>query len=51
MKENYKNKDLGISDGEFEKPRNLSIEVDCSKFEKQPEEEDAPEDDLEDLDF
>lgn len=32
MKEVYKNKDLGISDGNFKKPKNLSIEVDCEKY-------------------
>ena len=32
MKEIYKNKDLGISDGEFKKPKDLSIEVDCEKY-------------------
>jgi len=51
MKENYKNKDLGISDGEFPKPKNLSIEVDCSKLEQDTKEGDLPEDDLDDLDF
>ncbi|MEO9893619.1 transglycosylase domain-containing protein [Aurantibacter sp.] len=52
MKENYKNKDLGISDGEFIKPENLSIEVDCSKVvNDQPEEDNQPDEDLEDLDF
>ncbi|MGI9551765.1 MAG: penicillin-binding protein 1A [Aurantibacter sp.] len=51
MKKNYENEDLGISDGEFEKPKNLSIEVDCSKLVAQPKDTDLPEDDLEDLDF
>jgi len=51
MKENYKNEDLGISDGEFEKPKNLSIEVDCSKVAQDTKEGDLPEDDLDDLDF
>lgn len=32
MKEVYKNEDLGISDKEFTKPKNLSIEVDCEKY-------------------
>lgn len=32
MKEVYKNKELGISDKEFTKPKNLSIEVDCEKY-------------------
>lgn len=31
MKKNYAMKDLGVSDGEFEKPEDLSINVDCSK--------------------
>ncbi len=51
MKKNYENEDLGVSDGEFEKPNELSIEVDCSKLVEQPEENGLPEDDLEDLDF
>ena len=32
MKEVYKNEDLGISDKEFTKPKNLAIEVDCEKY-------------------
>lgn len=51
MKENYKNEDLGISYGEFEKPKNLSIEIDCSKEAHDTKEGDLPEDDLDDLDF
>lgn len=51
MQKNYENKDLGISDGAFPKPRNLSITVDCSKIEEETEEDDLPTDDLEDLDF
>jgi len=51
MKKNYENEDLGISKGEFERPSGLSIEIDCSKLEEEPEEDDLPEDDLEDLDF
>ena len=30
----YKDKDLGISKANFEKPNKLSIELDCGKFEK-----------------
>ena len=32
MKDVYKNKELGISDEEFKKPRGLSIEVDCENY-------------------
>lgn len=32
MKELYKDKEIGISDGEFEKPKDISIGVDCEKF-------------------
>ena len=31
----YKNSDLGISKADFEKPNDLSIELDCSKFDKE----------------
>ena len=31
----YKDKDLGISKDDFEEPNRLSIELDCSKFEKE----------------
>jgi|TARA_R110000796_G_scaffold77799_9_gene173894 penicillin-binding protein 1A len=48
MKKNYSNKELGISDGEFEKPENLSINVDCSKTST---EEDNKIDIEDDLDF
>ncbi|WP_209401008.1 penicillin-binding protein 1A [Pseudozobellia sp. WGM2] len=52
MKKNYENEDLGISDGAFEKPENLSIRVDCSIVEDDKEENDIePEDDLEDINF
>ena len=29
MKKNYANKDITVSKEEFEKPKNLSIKVDC----------------------
>ena len=48
MKKNYSNKELGISDGGFEKPENLSINVDCSKTST---EEDNKIDIEDDLDF
>ena len=51
MKKNYTEKDLGISDGEFPKPENLSINVDCSKTVNDTNEEVDPGDDLDDLDF
>ena len=51
MKKNYADKDLGISDGEFPKPENLSINVDCSKTVNDTNEEVDPGDDLDDLDF
>ncbi|SDM12026.1 penicillin-binding protein 1A [Kriegella aquimaris] len=51
MKKNYTEKDLGISDGEFPKPENLSINVDCSKTGNDTNEEVDPGDDLDDLDF
>ena len=51
MKKNYANKELGVSDGEFPKPENMSIELDCSKPAKDPAMEDDINDDLDDLDF
>src|SRR5690606_4556251 len=48
MKKNYAMKDLGISDGEFEKPEDLSINVDCSKA---AAENDVDVDTEDDLDF
>ena len=51
MKKNYENEDLGISTDEFEKPKGLSIEIDCSKLEEEPEEDKDLDDDLEELDF
>lgn len=51
MKSNYENKDLGISDKAFTKPKNLSINVDCAKVNQELEEENNPADDLDDLDF
>lgn len=48
MKKNYANKELGISDGEFEKPEEMSINVDCSKAAM---EEDNKIDIEDDLDF
>ena len=50
MKENYANKDLEVSQDEFEKPENLSIRVDCSRVSAQDEDFDDLEDDL-DVDF
>jgi len=47
MKELYKNKELGISDAEFTKPKNLSIEVDCEKYKGTGVSEELPEE----LDF
>ena len=35
MKQCYANKELGISDGRFKKPSNLSIETDCEKWKEE----------------
>jgi penicillin-binding protein 1A len=51
MKKNYENEDLGISDGEFPKPDNLSINVDCTKILAEAKKNADPDDDLDDLDF
>jgi len=49
MKENYKNKELGISEKSFEKPANMSINVDCSKVADNSDTD--TDDDLKDIDF
>ncbi|MEO1009801.1 MAG: transglycosylase domain-containing protein [Bacteroidota bacterium] len=51
MKRNYSDKELGISDGDFEEPEELSINVDCSKIKEELEKTVDPEDDLDDLNF
>jgi len=53
MKSCYADEELNISKGEFEKPKNLSIEVDCSKYKpEQDSNSDLPEEDVpEELDF
>ncbi len=51
MKSNYANEALGVSKDAFQKPSNLSINVDCSKVVKEMNDDLDTEDDLEDLDF
>ncbi len=51
MKENYANKDLGISDKAFPKPENMSINVDCAKIKQEMLNKGTPEDDLDDFGF
>ena len=51
MKANYKNEELGISDGEFPKPSDLSIRVDCNKIKEEAVKNTDTDDDLDDLDF
>ncbi|WP_273568749.1 penicillin-binding protein 1A [Maribacter halichondriae] len=51
MKKNYENEELGISDGAFPKPDNLSIQVDCNKIAEEEAKKEDSDDDLEDLDF
>lgn len=52
MTKNYANKELDVSDGDFTKPSNMSIDLDCAKYREEQQEENAPaEDDLDDLDF
>ncbi|HDZ14806.1 hypothetical protein LCGC14_1130820 [marine sediment metagenome] len=51
MKSNYEDKDLGISDKEFVKPEEMTINLDCDKqVDEEPKETDV-EEDLEDLNF
>jgi penicillin-binding protein 1A len=51
MKANYANEKLGVSKAAFEKPENLSINVDCTKIIKEMKDDLDTEDDLDDLDF
>ncbi|WP_055444050.1 penicillin-binding protein 1A [Lacinutrix himadriensis] len=53
MKSCYENEELEISQGEFERPKNLSIEVDCDDYkQKQDSDSDGPDEDVpEELDF
>lgn len=51
MKKNYANEELGVSTSAFEKPTNLSINVDCTKIMEEIKEELDAGDDLDDLDF
>ncbi|WP_291966716.1 transglycosylase domain-containing protein [Maribacter sp.] len=51
MTKNYADEELGISKEDFERPSNMSIEIDCDKFTEGVEENNDIEDDLEDLDF
>ena len=51
MKKNYANEELGVSDGEFPEPEDMSINLDCSKPVEDPNKPKDIEDDLEDLDF
>ncbi len=51
MKKNYANQELGVSQGSFPIPENLSISVDCSKIRQDMRNNPGQEDDLDDLDF
>jgi penicillin-binding protein 1A len=51
MKKNYANEELGVSDGEFPEPEDMSINLDCSKPIEDPNKPKDIDDDLEDLDF
>ena len=54
MKANYADKELGISDGAFLEPEEMSIDVDCAKIKEEQQKNtntDGDLDDLDDLDF
>jgi penicillin-binding protein 1A len=51
MKKNYANEELGVSDGEFPEPEDMSINLDCSKPIEDPNKPKDIDYDLEDLDF
>ena len=52
MTKNYANKEIGVSDGNFKSPANMSINLDCSKVREEDRTNSKPaEDDLDDIDF
>ncbi len=51
MKKNYADEELEISKSAFKEPKDLSINVDCTKILEEIKEEIDTEDDLDDLDF
>lgn len=51
MKKNYAIEELDISKDDFEKPENMSIELDCNKFNEGQQGDTDIEEDLDDLDF
>ena len=52
MNKNYANKEIGVSDGNFERPANMSINLDCSKVREEDNANKKPAaDDLDDIDF
>ena len=48
MRDVYKDKDLEISDGDFQKPDNLTIQIDCDKYNSEGVSDELPEE-LEDF--
>lgn len=51
MKKNYADEELGVSDGAFPEPEEMSINLDCSKVIEDTQKEVDLDDDLDDLDF
>ncbi|HMB61651.1 MAG TPA: transglycosylase domain-containing protein [Eudoraea sp.] len=51
MKKNYADKELGVSDGTFPEPEEMSINLDCSKVIEDIQKDVDLDDDLDDLDF
>lgn len=51
MTKNYEDKELGVSMDDFEKPEDMSIVTDCTKFMENQQKDEQIEEDLEDLDF
>ena len=49
MRDCYNNKDLEISDGKFDKPKGLTIEVDCDAYEKTTTEQNSTDSSIDDL--
>lgn len=52
MTKNYANKEIGVSDGNFTRPANMSINLDCASYLQDQKDDKKPaKDDLDDLDF
>ena len=51
MKKNYENKELGISDEDFPRPKGMSIELDCNKLIEKAKKDGDQDDDFDEIGF